>query len=388
MDKDIFSIVSAIALNHIFGNEPKFSHQILKRFGNAATIFKLSHSELKDLFGPYSKYPDQINQQSLDKAYKEYQLIQTGGYRVIYIYDDEYPELLRECPDAPIVLYIRSDSSNTDLFAARPLISIVGTRDISAYGKEWCTRIVRAFSEANIKPCIVSGLALGVDICAHMSALGLGLSTIAVSPVGIDEIYPRRHSICADKICRHPGSAIVTDYPPGTASFAFNFVRRNRIIAGLSSATILIESKIRGGGMISARLASEYGRGVYVLPGRIDDIRSEGCNLLLAENIAEPISSLPFLVKSLGLGTENMRCTRQLDKLIAEKFADCSSQELDKLIQVALCIKSRRGISIDMLCRECMLTYQQTIKLTSKLEDAELIYIDILQSCSVNPKIA
>lgn len=389
MDKDTFSIVSAIALNHSFGNEPKFSHQILERFGDASTIFTLSHNERKELFGPYSKYSSLINEQSLEKAYKEYELIRAHGYQVLYIYDRNYPDLLRECPDAPIVLYIRSDTPCDKLFSSRPLISIVGTRDISSYGKEWCTRIVRALSEARIKPCIVSGLALGVDVCAHLAALSFEIPTIAVSPVGIDEVYPRRHTICAEKICRAPGGALITDYPPGTASFASNFIRRNRIIAGLSNATILIESKIKGGGMITARLASEYGRGVYALPGRIDDLRSEGCNLLLAEKIAEPISSLPFLVRSLGLGAESMKCSRQLDVLVSERFSsNCSSQELELLTQVALCIKSRRGISIDAICRECNLSYQQAVQLTSRLQDAELIFIDILQSCCVNPKIA
>ena len=389
MDKDTFSIVSTIALNHIFGNQPKFSHQLLERFGSPESLFKLSYPELKELFGPYTQYADQINQQSLDKAEKEFSSLSRQGYQMLSIFDDSYPMLLRQCPDAPLMLYIRSDTAAAELFGDRPQIAIVGTRDISNYGKEWCTRIVRTLSEASVKPCIISGLAIGTDICAHLAALSFGLPTIAVSPVGINDVYPVRHTVCAEKICRFPGGALVTDYPPGTPAMAHNFIRRNRIIAGLAGATILVESKIKGGGMITARLAAEYGRGVYALPGRIDDIRSEGCNLLLAEKTAEPISSLPFLVKSLGLGTESLRCTHRLDKLVLEHFVSSTDKsQLDKLIEIALCIKSRRGISIDALCRECNLSYQQTVQLTSLLQDEGFIYIDMLQSCSVNPKIA
>ena len=389
MDKDTFSIVSAIALNHIFGNNPKFSHQLLDRFGSPKCLFELSYNELKDLFGPYTKYAELINRQSLDKAEKEYNLLSREGYQIISIFDEFYPSLLRECADAPLILYIRSQTAASELFRGIRSVAIVGTRDLSNYGKEWCTRIVRSLSEASIKPCIISGLAIGTDICAQLASLSFGLPTIGVSPVGINEVYPRRHSVCADKICGSPGSAIITDYPPGTPAMAQNFIRRNRIIAGLAEATILVESKIKGGGMITARLAAEYGRNVYALPGRIDDICSEGCNLLLSEKTAEPISSLPFLIKNLGLGTSSLRCTHQIDILVREQFSNNSSpSELEKLIEIALCIKSRRGISIDALCRECNLSYQQTVQLTSKLQDSDIIFIDMLQSCSVNPKIA
>ena len=124
---------------------------------------------------------------------------------------------------------------------------------------------------------IVSGLALGVDITAHAAALEGGLPTVGVSPVGIDDVYPRRHVPFVERMCATPGCALVTDYPPGTFPAAFSFIRRNRIIAGLAGSTVLIESRIKGGGMITARLAAGYGRDVFAVPGRIDDIRSQGC---------------------------------------------------------------------------------------------------------------
>ena len=182
-------------------------------------------------------------------------------------------------------------------------VAVVGTRDISPYGREWCERIVHALARTSPKPLIVSGLAIGTDICAHKAALEASLPTIAVMATGTDTIYPYRHRQIAEKMSGTQGCALVTDYPPGTAPLPVNFLRRNRIIAGLSHATILVESKIKGGGMMTCRLAFSYDRDVYALPGRADDLRSQGCNHLIRARMAEPLTSEEDIIDSLGLLT-------------------------------------------------------------------------------------
>lgn len=379
--------MSAIALNDIFGYEPKFSHRIIDALGSAEAVFMLPEKEKIRVFGPYSKYLPLICDDSLEKAGEQYRRLTGEGCSVISIYDEGYPGLLRECEDAPMVLYVRSSSPAADIFNSRPAVSIVGTRDMSLYGREWCTRIVGAISQAPSKPMIVSGLAIGVDITAHLAALDAGIPTVAVLPVGIDDIYPRRHGAIARRLASTPGCALVTDYPPGTSAIALNFLRRNRIIAGISQATILIESKIKGGGMMTARLASGYGREVFALPGRIDDLRSAGCNLLIRENIASPLSSLDGLGESLGIGSFGRKRTEDIDSEVVSRYAGTlPDSEFGAIRAIAALIRKERGISFDELCAATGTEYACTARLAGILENDGLISIDLLQRCTINPK--
>lgn len=387
MDKGLLSKVSAIALNDIFGYEPKFSHRIIDALGSAEAVFELSEDEKIRVFGPYSKFLPHICDESLDKAEKQYRRLTDEGYGIISIYDKEYPELLRECEDAPMVLYVRSGGPAADIFNHSPAISIVGTRDMTLYGKEWCTRIVEAIASAPSKPTVVSGFALGVDITAHLVALDAGIPTVAVLPVGIDDVYPRRHAAVARRLASTPGCALVTDYPPGTSAIALNFLRRNRIIAGISQATVLIESKIRGGGMMTARLASGYGREVFALPGRIDDIRSAGCNLLVKENIAAPLNSLDGLGEALGIGSFCIKRASDLSSEIYSLYAGrFPEDDVRALGEMACLIRKRRGISLDEICDESGRGYACTARLAGILENDGVIIIDMLQRCAINPK--
>jgi len=385
MDKTIFSKASAIALNTIFGYEPKFSHNIIDALGSTEAVFSLSEEEKAGLFGPFNKYPGLINDSSLEAAAREYERLSAKGIHVAGIFDDEYPKLLRDCPDAPVAIYIKSATPPAELFNSRPAVALVGTRDVSLYGKEWCRRMVEAVSQAPARPAIVSGMAIGVDITAHVAALDAGIPTIGVLPVGIDDIYPKRHARIAEQIAASPGCALITDYPPGTAPTAVNFLRRNRIIAGMSGATILVESKIRGGGMMTARLAAGYGRDVVALPGRIDDVRSEGCNLLVREKTAEPVTSLETLPEQLGLGTYSLRKKAGLVDAIRSLFGDeMQEEELTRMISVALKIKAFRGICFDELCAATGMDYREITKYAGALESGGLISVDLMQRCGIN----
>lgn len=174
--------------------------------------------------------------------------LKDSGSRFICIGDSRYPQMLRECEDPPIGLYIKGKTPIEKLDGGRPAIGVIGTRDITSYGTEWCNRLVAALGRAQIKPVIISGLAIGTDATAHSAALDNGLPTIAVMPTGIDGVYPFRHGFLADRICNAEESWLITDYPTKTTPLAINFLRRNRIIAGLSKAVLLIESKKREAG--------------------------------------------------------------------------------------------------------------------------------------------
>ena len=168
----------------------------------------------------------------------------------------------------------------------RPRIAVIGTRDPSPYGREYTMKIVSMLAQSSLNPVIISGLAMGVDTIAHRSALSNGLQTVAVLPTGIDTIYPLQNRELAEKIQEDPGSALLTQFPEKTAPMAINFLARNYVIATLSDLVIVVESKVKGGAIVTARYASEYNIPVIALPGRVDDLRSQGCNELIREGIA------------------------------------------------------------------------------------------------------
>ncbi len=302
MENERLEKAAACTLGRLFGDEPRIARGIIDALGSAAAVFRLGREELRDLAGPYGKVFSKLEGAGLGESESILSALEERGVDFIPLTDRRYPALLRECEDAPAGLYVRSSTPIEEVFDGRPAVSVVGTRDITPYGKEWCERIVLALSRASRKPVIVSGLAIGIDVTAHLAALSSGLPTVAVLPTGIDDIYPKRHTVVAGKIASSQGGALVTDFPPGTMPMAPYFLRRNRIIAGLADATILVESKVKGGGMMTARLAAGYGRTVLALPGRVDDLRSGGCNYLLREKVAEPLTDLDSMVEALGLG--------------------------------------------------------------------------------------
>ena len=375
---------AACTLNRIFGFKPAIARALTRKLGSAAAVFRLSQDEMEAIFGPGSPYPDKLNERELEQSSKELEWLQRQGYRFITPGDDIYPNALLECPDAPAALYLRSDNIVPSLFNTGVAVSIVGTRDISPYGREWTYKIVEALADSVVRPTVVSGLALGVDGLAHEAALELGLPTIGVMATGIESVYPRLHSPMAARIARTPGCALVTDYPPFTSPQAVNFLRRNRIIAGLSKATVLVESKLKGGGLLTANLAFEYDREVFALPGRADDARSAGCNRIIMEKIAEPLTDLKAFVKGLGLGLLTRRNKAVLEEEITRLFSQSESPEdVLRLQKIAFLIKKNRGITIDEISAGTGLDYKEARRFTGMLETEGIIYMDLLQRCSI-----
>lgn len=372
--------VALCALNKIFGYTPFLAHKLIQTCGSAAAVF---NGPVPDIPG-HPDLADQITPTQIDWARGELAAVEEKGCRFIPIGDDDYPTALLECEDAPLGLYVKASSSPAEIFSLRPMIGIVGTRDVSPYGSIWCKRIVAALAEAPIKPCIVSGLAFGVDGIAHTAALEHGLTTIGVMATGIEKVYPWQHTDLAGRIVDCPGNALVTDYPTGTSPVALNFVRRNRIIAGLASSVIVVESRKKGGSLMTARYACDYNRDVFAVPGRLDDIRSSGCNSLISAHMAEIVTSPEELVESLGL---QPRSRRRTDRRAA--FGNAVEQHYNgNSIRraVALCVFDNTGVGFAEIAALTSLPYPTVLESAGILEADGFITTDILQRCTVGGK--
>ncbi len=387
MDLTDYEITCALALNRIFGYKPSLAAALTARFGSPGAVFSQSPQSLDEAFGPFSKYRLQIGPDALGDASRELSQLRSEGCTFVPRGFPGYPPLLCDCEDAPAGLYFKSLSPPEEVFGKRiECISVVGTRDISPYGREWTSRLVGALGRSALRPTVVSGFAMGVDVTAHLAALDAGLPTVAVIPVGIDSIYPRRHAGVARRLLGTPRCAIVTDFPPGTVPAAFNFLRRNRIIAGISRATVLTESKAKGGGTMTARLAAGYGREVFALPGRIDDVRSAGCNRLIMEKIAEPVADPSEFARQLGLGSLARSKSPALEESLRACYSDAGADTLERLCSVALFIRRNRGISAEELCSGLGLDWGSVSAALCLLESDGFIVTDMLGKCSINTK--
>ena len=372
------------ALNRIYGFSPKIGLALISHTGSAADVFRIGKRELEELLGPHSRHKGEITWKAVEEASTELAALSERDISFIGWTENDYPSLLHECEDAPVGLYVRSKTPLKELWKPCRRIAVVGTRDITPYGREWCVRTVAGLSRCREKPVIVSGLALGTDFCAHKAALESGLATIGVMATGPETVYPHRHREFAERLCETPGCALVTDYPPGTAPLAIHFLRRNRIIAGLSESTILIESKIKGGGMMTCRLAFSYSRDVYALPGRADDLRSQGCNSLIRNKIAEPLTSIEDLTESLGLNRMTVRGKRSIREiLLCEYGTRLPPEKIEHATNILTRIKEERGITVEEIAESTGMSYSMTVNIAAILETDGYISIDLLQRCSI-----
>lgn len=223
---------------------------------------------------------------ALKKAETEYKFVEEHGIRVYSLFDDDYPWLLREVPDAPVVLYqIGKLDLNSD-----HVIAMVGTRRCTAYGTNFCKQVVADLASEIPDLKVISGLAYGIDAASHIAALENNVPTAAVVAHGLDMIYPSTHRDLARRIIK-AGGAILTEYPSNSTPYAGRFLERNRIVAGLSHLTFVIESEVKGGAMSTANTAQSYNREVAALPGRASDNASGGCNHLIRKNKASLVAS-------------------------------------------------------------------------------------------------
>lgn len=369
------------ALSRILMYEPRIAQALVRHLGCAQDVFSLSREQMELILGPYSKYTGMLLNADLEHYDRELEEVLGRGCRYITATDCHFPTLLSECEDAPIGLFVQSDDCDQAVFT-RENISIVGTREMSPYGRAWCTKIVNSLGQSKVRPTIVSGLAFGVDITAHTSALEVGLPTIAVLGTGIFRTYPASHQKYADRIARTKACAVVSEYPPMSDVTPINFLSRNRIIAGMSRCTLLIESRIKGGGMSTARTAASYNREVFALPGRNDDIHSQGCNFLIHSHIAEPIIGCDEFFKSLDYKLEKTAETKHVPTL--KEFYQGSMDDVNLRQAEALLreIRRERGIQIQELADRTGIAYRDANILLRRMENDGFIIIDMLQQCS------
>ncbi len=225
-------------------------------------------------------------QDILNQAEKEVAFIHRNKVKYSFYLDDDYPRRLKNCPDSPVIFYYKGDVD----FEHPKIVSIVGTRQATQYGKDLCNKLVDELCQRGHSPIIVSGLAYGIDICAHRAALRNGMPTIAVLGNGLSQIYPTAHIATAREITGQ--GALLTEFLSNSPIDRNNFIRRNRLIAGLADLTIVVESNIRGGALITADIANSYNRDVFAYPGRISDECSSGCNWLIKTNKANLLQSV------------------------------------------------------------------------------------------------
>ena len=267
---------------------------------------------------------------ALKRADVEMEFVTKHNIQALTMNDEDYPARLRDCPDAPIVVFYKG---NADLNQSR-IVDIVGTRHCTAYGQDLVRRFVSRLRELCPDVLIVSGLAYGVDICAHREALAVGYDTVGVLAHGLDQIYPARHRETAAAMVSHGG--LLTEYMTQTEPLANNFRQRNRIVAGMSDATVVVESAYKGGALITARIAQDYGRDVLAFPGPVGAQYSEGCNNLIRDNKAGLITSADDFVAAVGWHTTAQRQKAEAAGIERDLFPALTAEEqtvVDKLRQ-------------------------------------------------------
>lgn len=289
--------------------------------------------------------PNMLTKEALLFAEKELVFIQKHDIKTYFYKDADYPYRLTQCVDAPLLLYAKG---NMDLNPKHAL-SIVGTRMPSERGKDWCRKLVLDLAAKVPDLTIISGLAYGIDVTAHKAALESGIPTIIIPAHGLDRIYPTTHRPIAVKALDNGG--ILTEYTSGTEPEKFNFVARNRIVAGLSDATIVIESKKKGGSLITADMAVDYGREVFALPGRLDDVCSVGCNDLIKRNKAQLIECADDLISAMQW-QEISRIPQQ--STMVEMMCELTDQQR-RLID--LLRNAEDGMHINQLVMETQMSY-------------------------------
>ena len=257
----------------------------------------------------------------LTRAAQEMEFITKHKVKPLLLGAEDYPQRLAECPDAPILMYYMGSANLNQ----KRVINIVGTRQCTTYGKDLIRRFIADLKRLCPEVLIVSGLAYGVDICAHREALGNGYETVGVLAHGLDEIYPSSHRETAKQMLKQGG--LLTEYMTETGADKMNFVKRNRIVAGMCDATILVESAAKGGGLITTGIAMDYNRSVFAFPGPVGAPYSEGCNQLIRDNGASLLTCAEDLVNAMGWQTDAQLLQAQADGIERSFFPDLSPEE-------------------------------------------------------------
>lgn len=287
------SLIHKVALTLINSVGHVTAKNLLGQFGSAEAVFKANRKQLLEVPGIGAVTAEEIlASNALQLAEAQLKFTERHDIQTMFFGDDNYPRRLMECFDAPVLLYYKG---NADLNHPR-VVSIVGTRNATAYGKYLCRQLAEVLAGYDV--LIVSGLAYGIDVTAHKESLAFNIPTIGVLAHGLDRVYPQIHHNIAKKMAEEGG--LITEFPLNTNPDRENFPKRNRIIAGVADAIVVVEATIKGGALITADIANSYNRDVFAFPGRVMDEFSEGCNFLVKTNRAALINHAKDLVYYLG----------------------------------------------------------------------------------------
>lgn len=290
-------LLYVLALQRAKGIGDINAKKLISHCGSAKNVLKEKRFNLEKINGiGTSTIQFLFDPENLKAAEKELKYIRENGIETFYFEDENYPEKLKHCIDAPIILF-KEGSFN---LANKPIISIVGTRKITTYGRDFCEKLIYDLKE--YQPIIVSGFAYGVDICAHKTAMKNNLTTVGVLAHGFEETYPKSHKKYVVEM--HKNGGFLTDFWHNDELIRENFLKRNRIVAGISEATVIIESADKGGSLVTADIANSYSRDVFAVPGRTTDNYSRGCNDLIKRNKAAILTSAQDLVEMLNWNVE------------------------------------------------------------------------------------
>lgn len=298
-----------IAITLLYGIGPVKANNMISKLGGIEPVFTEKLSSIHKASGIGMDVLKNMKREAAFKeAEKHVQFIEKNKITSHFIFDSNYPRRLRQCPDAPLLLYSLGN------FKPNPTksVAIVGTRNATEYGKSICEELISNFRDNDIQ--VVSGMAYGIDICAHQNCLKHDIETVGVLGHGLDRIYPSRHKRTAIQILENGG--LLTEFLPGTNPDKENFPMRNRIVAGMCDATIVVESKLSGGSLITAELANDYNRDVFAFPGNIGQHYSAGCNALIQNHKAQLISSAKDFLRIMSWENKPLKGAQQSSLLL------------------------------------------------------------------------
>ncbi|CAN5328284.1 DNA-processing protein DprA [soil metagenome] len=351
------SLKYKIAISLIPNIGDVLAKRLVSYCGSAEAVFnekQLALEKIPGIGGFHAKAV--LTQKVFKRVEEELKFIEKNKITPLFYLDKEYPKRLTHCEDSPVLLYFKGKAN----LNAQKVISIVGTREATDYGKQVCEKLIADLSGYN--PIIVSGLAYGIDICAHKAAMDNNLSTVCGLAHGLDRIYPALHKAIAEKMLENGGW--LSDFTSGVSPDRENFPRRNRIVAGMSDATIVIESKIGGGSLITADIANSYNRDVFAFPGRVTDECSLGCNNLIKQNKAALIQSAADIIYIMGWEQtlKNAPIQKQL-------FVELKP---DEEILVNL-LKEKEGVNVDDICLFAKMPMSKVSSLLLTLEFSGIV---------------
>jgi len=345
-------ILYHLALQSVDGIGVISAKKLISHCGSAQAVFQEKANKLNKITGIGSRIIKGLkNTKLMHNAEAELDFINKNNIKATSFLDEDYPERLKHCIDGPILLF---QKGNINLKEKR-IISIVGTRKITNYGKSFLKEFIKDIKKYD--PIIISGLAYGIDIYAHQLAMENNLQTIAVLAHGLDNVYPKIHKKEATKMLENGG--LFSEFWSDTNPDRENFVKRNRIVAGLSEATIVVESAEKGGSLITADIANSYNRDVFAVPGRVTDIYSKGCNQLIKSNKAAMITSVKDLEYILNWKTE-----KKPKAIQKQLFVDLDEQEQNIYDYL---IKSGKQ-NLDAIALDCKYPIYKTATVLLNLE--------------------